>query len=124
MKHIERINEAHEKAQKITEEARLQAKSEATKRAAYEEGKMAFEVAKKATKKAKRTIRNAAEKISVAPDEAELLITKLKHEEIAAMAQKLKDKTELMELKGIFQDQVKGLVGAGQVKKGELSSLG
>ncbi|KAF1812806.1 zuotin [Eremomyces bilateralis CBS 781.70] len=140
-KRLER--EAEEK--RVAEEA-VKAK-EAAARAAVEkaeaekagkaETKKAKEAAKNAAKKNKRVVRGAvkeanyfagagdapAKQVEAVLNEVDLIITKIDNEELAGLKAKLDGKTKAEEIKGIFAEEVKRLVGAGTLKEGEAKVL-
>lgn len=120
---LEAIADARREAAREAEEQQKRQEREATEKAAHEEARKMREAAKKATKKAKRAIRGAAEKVTAEADEAELLISKLSTEEIGALAGRLKGVSDGGEIRKVFQDEVKRLVGAEQLEEGELSSF-
>lgn len=136
-KEAEQKRLAEEAAKAKEEEARLQAEKEAADKAAKADNKKAKEAAKNAAKKNKRVIRGAvkdgnyfhasgdapASQIDAALNDVDLIITKLDNEEIAALTAKLNGKKNAGEIKQIFQDENKQLVGAGKLKDGELKSL-
>jgi len=128
---------AEEAAKAKEEEAKLKAEQEAADKAAKADGKKAKEAAKNAAKKNKRVVRGAtkeanyfhaggdapAAQIDAALNDTDLIITKIDNEELAALAAKLNGKKDAAEIKQIFVDQVKELVGAGKLKAGEAKSL-
>ncbi|KAF2167077.1 hypothetical protein M409DRAFT_54286 [Zasmidium cellare ATCC 36951] len=128
---------AKEEAQrKKEEEERAAAEKAAQEKAAKEDSKKAKEAAKNAAKKNKRVIRGAAKdgnyftdgeaspgQIDGALNDTDALITKLDNEEIAALTAKLQGKTDKIEIKTVFQEEVKHLVEAGKAKDGEFKTL-
>lgn len=136
-KEAEQKRLAEEAAKAKEEEARLQAEKEAAAKAEKAESKKAKEAAKNAAKKNKRVVRgavkdanyfqaggNASEaQVAGAVADVDAIITKIDNEELAALTAKLNGKKDAGEIKQIFQDQVKQLVGASKLKEGELKSL-
>ncbi|KAF2263690.1 zuotin [Lojkania enalia] len=136
-KEAEQKRLAEEAAKAKEEEARLQAEKEAAEKAERAEGKKAKEAAKNAAKKNKRVVRGAvkdanyfhgagdapAAQIDSALNDVDLIITKIDHEELATLTGKLNGKKDAGEIKQIFQDEVKRLVGASKLKEGECKSL-
>ncbi|KAK4540499.1 hypothetical protein LTR36_009137 [Oleoguttula mirabilis] len=114
---LQALVDEKQEAARQAEEQRLQAEKVAAEKGAYNKGK-------KATKKDKRAIRGAAEKVAAVPEETELLLSKLDVDEITALVGKLKGEREAGEVKGIFKDELKRLLGAAQIKEGELTTLG
>ncbi|KAF2644968.1 DnaJ-domain-containing protein [Massarina eburnea CBS 473.64] len=128
---------AEEAAKAKEEEARLAAEKEAADKASKVEGKKAKEAAKNAAKKNKRVVRGAvkdanyfhaagdapASQIDSALGDVDSIIAKIDNEELAALTSKLNGKKDAAEIKQIFQDETKRLVGAGKLKDGELKSL-
>ncbi|KAF1959693.1 zuotin [Byssothecium circinans] len=128
---------AEEAAKAKEEEAKLQAEKEAAEKATKAEGKKAKEAAKNAAKKNKRVVRGAvkdcnyfhgagdapASQIDSALNDVDLIIAKIDNEELALLTSKLNGKKDAGEIKQVFQDETKRLVGAGKLKEGELKSL-
>jgi DnaJ family protein C protein 2 len=128
---------AEEAAKAKEEEARLKAEKEAAEKAEKAESKKAKEAAKNAAKKNKRVVRgsvkeanyfqaggNASEaQVASAVADVDVIIAKIDNEELAALTAKLNGKKDAAEIKQIFQEEVKQLVGAGKLKEGELKSL-
>jgi DnaJ family protein C protein 2 len=136
-KEAELKRQAEEAARKKEEEARLQAEKEAAEKAQKADSKKAKEAAKNAAKKNKRVVRGAvkeanyfhgagdapAGQIESAITDVDLIITKIDNEELAALTSKLNGQKDAAEIKKIFQEEVKRLVGAGKLKEGEAKSL-
>ena len=126
-----------EAAQRKAEEEKLQKERDVADKAAREEGKKAKEAAKNAAKKNKRVIRGAVkdanyfvdggtaspQQIDGSLNDTDALILKLEPEEVALLASRLggKDKSEI---RGVFQEEVGKVVGAGKAKEGEFKWLG
>ncbi|KAF2191314.1 zuotin [Zopfia rhizophila CBS 207.26] len=136
-KEAEQKRLAEEAAKTKEEEARLKAEKEAAEKAEKLESKKAKEAAKNAAKKNKRVVRGSvkeanyfhsagdvpAAQIDFALNDVDLIITKVDNEELAALTSKLSSKKDPGEIKQIFQEEVKRLVGAGKLKEGETKSL-
>lgn len=121
---------------KKKEDERLAKEKEVADKAAKEEGKKAKDAAKNAAKKNKRVIRGAVKdgnyfadgeaspaQIDGALNDVDSLILKLDNEEIADLTASLNGKKGASEIKAVFADEVKRMVGAGKVKEGEFKSL-
>lgn len=119
--------EAEEKAAKEAEEA---AKLE------REQGKKAKEAAKNAVKKNKRVLKGSvkdanyfvtgdppAATIDAVLNDVELVQGKVDPDEIAALAAKLTGLKIADEIKAVWSDEVKRLVGAGKLKDGDVKTL-
>ncbi|KAK1758290.1 DnaJ domain-containing protein [Echria macrotheca] len=120
--------EAEEKAAKEAEE---KAKAE------RESSKKAKEAAKNAVKKNKRVLRGSVKDanyfvsgdaspavIDAVLGDVELVQSKIDPDEIAALAGKLNNLKVADEIKSVWQEEVKRLVGAGKVKESEIKALG
>lgn len=128
---------AEEAAKAKEEEAKLKAEKEAAEKVEKVEGKKAKEAAKNAAKKNKRVVRGAvkdanyfhgagnapASQIDSALNDVDAIIVKIDNEELAVLTGKLNGKKDAAEIKSIFEEEVKRLVGAGTLKDGELKSL-
>ncbi|KAK8073992.1 hypothetical protein PG994_004891 [Apiospora phragmitis] len=120
--------EAEEKAAKEAEE---KAKTD------REANKKAKEAAKNAVKKNKRVIKGSvkdanyfasggeasAEQVNTVLNDVEIVQSKVDPEEIAALAGKLNGLKVADEIKNVWAEEVKRLVGAGKLKDGELKAL-
>ncbi|KAI9163711.1 Zuotin [Paramyrothecium foliicola] len=134
--------EAAEKA--ALEEARLKKEAEAKAAQEAEEkakldreaGKKAKEAAKNAVKKNKRVLKGSvkdanyfaggeasAAQIDTVLGDVELVQGKIDPDEIAALAGKLNGLTVADQIKAVWSDEVKRLVGAGKLKEGDAASL-
>ncbi|KAH7308691.1 DnaJ domain-containing protein [Stachybotrys elegans] len=134
--------EAAEKA--AAEEARLKAEAEAKAAAEAEEkakvdresAKKAKEAAKNAVKKNKRVLKGSvkdanyfaagepsAAQIDSVLGDVELVQGKIDPDEIADLAGKLNGLKVADEIKAVWSDEVKRLVGAGKLKDGDIKSL-
>ena len=89
---------------------------------AYDEGKTAREAAKKAVKNNQRVFR-AVTKMAAVQDEAEKLMQALSPKRIQALAGKLRNKTDLVEVRAIIQEEMKRLKNDDQSREDELRSL-
>ncbi|KFA61776.1 hypothetical protein S40285_05609 [Stachybotrys chlorohalonatus IBT 40285] len=135
--------EAAEKA--AAEEARLKKEAEAKAAAEAEEkakvdresSKKAKEAAKNAVKKNKRVLKGSvkdanyfasggdasAAQIDAVLGDVELIQSKIDPDEIAALAGKLNNLKVADEIKAVWSEEVKRLVGAGKLKDGDAKSL-
>ncbi|KFA73287.1 hypothetical protein S40288_07247 [Stachybotrys chartarum IBT 40288] len=135
--------EAAEKA--AAEEARLKKEAEAKAAAEAEEkakvdresNKKAKEAAKNAVKKNKRVLKGSvkdanyfasggdasAAQIDAVLGDVELIQSKIDPDEIAALAGKLNNLKVADEIKAVWSEEVKRLVGAGKLKDGDAKSL-
>lgn len=135
--------EAAEKAakeeaeRKKAEEAKAAAEKEAAEKAAKADNKKAKEAAKNAAKKNKRVVRAAvkdanyfhvggdapASQIDSALNDADLIIAKIDHEELAALTGKLNSEKDAGKITQIFKDEAQRLIGAGKLAAAEAKSL-
>lgn len=119
--------EAEERAKK-EEEERLKAEKE--------QGKKAKEAAKAAVKKNRRILKGSVKDANYFADgeaspaaidsvlnDVELIQGKLDADETAALAQKLNGLKIQDEIKGVWSEEVKRLVGAGKLKDGDAKTL-
>jgi len=127
---------AEEAARKKAEDARAQAEKEANEKVEKAEAKKAKEAAKNAAKKNKRVIRGAvkdanyfqdgeptAAQIDAALNDGDAIIQALDNEELAILTSKVSGRKEPREIKNIFADEAKRLIGAGSLKEGLLKSF-
>ena len=122
-------------AAKQAEDERLAKEKETADKAVKEEGKKAKEAAKNAAKKNKRVIRGAvkdanyfvdgtasAQQIDGSLNDVDSLILKLDNEEVALLSSKLNGKDKV-EIKAVFSEEARRLVGDGKAKEGEFKWL-
>ncbi|KAL6704365.1 Zuotin [Coniothyrium glycines] len=126
-----------EAERKKAEEAKAAAEKEASEKAAKADNKKAKEAAKNAAKKNKRVVRAAvkdanyfhsggdapASQIDSALNDADLVITKIDHEELAALTSKLSSEKDAGKITQIFKDEAQRLIGDGKLTAGEVKSL-
>ncbi|KAI8937375.1 hypothetical protein NX059_006579 [Plenodomus lindquistii] len=129
--------EAEEAAKKKEEEAKAAAEKEAAEKAAKADNKKAKEAAKNAAKKNKRVVRAAvkdanyfhasgdapAAQIDAALNEADLIISRIDHEELADLTAKLNSEKDAGKITQIFKDEAQRLIGASKATAGELKTL-
>ena len=130
-----KAKEDQEKAK--LEEERLKKEKEEAEKIEKAEGKKAKEAAKNAAKKNKRVLKSSvkdanyllsegtpsANHIDSMLNDVDLVMGKIDNEELASFAAKLGDKKGAAAVKGVWQEEVKRLVGAGKLKDGEAKSL-
>lgn len=129
-KAIEDKKAAQEAAAKAAKDAEEKAKAD------KEQGKKAKEAAKAAVKKNRRVLKSSvkdanyftagdapASAIDAVLNDVELLQGKLDPDETAALAGKLNGLKLQDEIKSVWSEEVKRLVGAGKIKDGEVKSL-
>ncbi|KAF2097275.1 DnaJ-domain-containing protein [Rhizodiscina lignyota] len=126
-----------EEAKRKEEEAKLAKVREEQEKAQKADAKKAKEAAKNAAKKNKRVVRGAAKdanyfheggdasaaEIDSVLNDVDLVITKVDNEELADLTAKLNGKKGAGEIKAVFVDEVKRLVGAGKMKEGEAKNF-
>lgn len=129
--------EVEDAALKKEADAKAAAEKEAADKAAKVDTKKAKEAAKNAAKKNKRVVRGAvkdanyfhtsgdapASQIESALNDADLIITRIDHEELAALTSKLGSEKDAGKITQIFKDEAQRLIGAGKTTAGELKSL-
>ena len=129
---------AKEDAEKAKVEAeKLQKEKEEAEKAEKAEGKKAKDAAKNAAKKNKRVLKSSvkdvnyfvasgdasAAHIDAVLNDVELVMGKVDNEELAVLAGKLNGKKGGGEVKGVWAEEVKRLVGARRMKEGEGKTL-
>lgn len=128
---------AKEDAEKAKVEAeKLKKEKEEADKAEKAEGKKAKEAAKNAAKKNKRVLKGSvkdvnyfqggdasAAVIDAVLNDVELVMGKIDNEELASLAGQLNGKNKADEVKAIWSEEVKRLVGAGKLKDGEAKTL-
>ena len=129
---------AEEKEAKRLEEERLKKEAEEAAKAAREANKKTKEAAKNAAKKNKRVLKGSvkdvnyfaegsdasAQQVDGVLNDVDLVISKISHEELAALAGKLAAAgKDAGAVKGVYVDEVKRLVGEGKLKEGEVKIL-
>lgn len=129
--------EAEEAAKKKEEEAKAAAEAAEAEKAAKAGNKKAKEAAKNAAKKNKRVVRGAVKdanyfhavgdappaQIESALNDADLIITRIDHEELADLTSKLNNVKDAGKITQIFKDEAQRLIGASKVTAGEVKSL-
>ena len=119
------------------EAARLAKEKEEAEKAEKAEGKKAKEAAKNAAKKNKRVLKSSvkdanylvdggtatAAQIDGVLNDVDLVTGKVDNEELAALAAKLQGKTSAVDVKEVWVEEVKRLVGAGKLKDGEVKTI-
>jgi DnaJ family protein C protein 2 len=121
---------AEEAAEKKKKEDEEKAKAE------KEQGKKAKEAAKAAVKKNRRVLKGSvkdanyfvegeppAATIDAVLNDVELVQGKVDPDEVAALASKLQGLKVASEIKGVWAEEVKRLVGAGKLKEGDAKTL-
>jgi DnaJ homolog subfamily C member 2 len=135
--------EAERKAKEDAEKAKLEAerlakeKEEAAK-AEKADAKKAKEAAKNAAKKNKRILKSSVKDVNYfvpagsdpsaavvdsVLNDVDLVIAKTDNEELAALANKLNGKKDAAEVKSVWAEEIKRLVGEGKLKDGEVKSF-
>ncbi|KAI9781248.1 MAG: hypothetical protein M1816_002431 [Peltula sp. TS41687] len=129
---------AEEAAKAKEEQDRLQREKEELAKVERAEGKKVKEAAKNAAKKNKRALKSSVKDVNYfyegegnpSPavidrvlNEVELIMAKVDNEELAMLAAKLNGKKERGEIKGIYAEVVKRLVGEGKIKEEEIKHL-
>ncbi len=130
---------AAEDAAKAKEDGdRLKKEKEEADKAERADSKKAKEAAKNAAKKNKRVLKSSvkdanyfAESGAASPgqvdavlNDVELIMGKMDNEELAALAGKLGNKKSAAEVKTVYAEEIKRLIGAGSLKEGDVKSLG
>jgi DnaJ family protein C protein 2 len=117
--------------------ARIAKEKEEAEKAEKADSKKAKEAAKNAAKKNKRVLKGSVKDgnyfvesgdasaaiIDKVLNDVDLVVSKIDNEELAALAANLGDKKKPAEVKAVWADEVKRLVGAGKLKEGEASSM-
>ncbi|MCJ1259688.1 hypothetical protein MMC24_007527 [Lignoscripta atroalba] len=131
--------QAKEDADKAKIDAeKLKKEKEEAEKAEKAEGKKAKDAAKNAAKKNKRVLRSSVKdanylqesgdptpaQIDGVLNDVDLVMAKVDNEELAALAAKLNGKTTAPDVKSVWSDEVKRLVGAGKLKNGEAKTMG
>ena len=128
---------AEEAAKKKEEEERLKKEKDEAEKAEKAEGKKTKEAAKNAAKKNKRVLKGSvkdanylqesgdpsAAQIDAVLNDVELVMGKIDNEELAALAAKLVGKKSASDVKAVYVEEVKRLLGAGKMKEGEAKNL-
>ena len=128
---------AEEAARKKEEDERAKVKREAAEKVEKAEAKKRREAAKTAAKKNKRVIRASvkdanyflgegepsAAQIDGALNDADLLIQTIDLEELAELTSRISLVKNPVEIREVFAEEVKRLVGAGKLKEGAVKSL-
>ena len=128
---------AEEKEAKRLEEERLKKEAEEAAKAAREANKKSKEAAKNAAKKNKRVLKGSvkdvnyfaegdasAQQVDGVLNDVDLVISKISHEELSALAAKLAAAgKDAAAVKGVYGEEVKRLVGEGKLKEGEAKVL-
>lgn len=128
---------AEEAAKKKEEEARLAAEKEASDKAAKADSKKAKEAAKNAAKKNKRVVRGSvkdanyfhgagdapAGQVERVLNDVDLILAKIDADELAALTANLNGKKDAGQIKSVFAEEVKRLIGAGKLKEGEIKAV-
>lgn len=126
-----------DEAKRKEEAEKLAKEKEEQEKASKVDAKKAKEAAKNAAKKNKRVVRGAAKdsnyfheggdasaaQIDAALNDVDLVITKVDNEELADLTAKLNGKKSQGEIKAIFAEEVKRLIGAGKMKAGEAKTF-
>lgn len=131
--------EKEDKIKAAEEKERLQKEADEASKAERAEGKKAKEAAKNAVKKNKRVLKTSVKdanyllptgetagpkRVDEVLNDVEGVMGKIEPEEMALLASKLNGLKVAEEIGGVWNEEVKRLVGAGKVKDGDMKVLG